>query len=327
MNDKAVFMTENQASQAKRLQPNEHLVHRPCTTLALVFMFCLFLPADAAQKPESRTVTTKPTNVASTTESKMATPTKFISSDISKKDTAINTSDITYLNIAGLLEPNSTSVPVPSNQLTRQLWVNRIVSPTAEENTPTSRDLRRLIEQVRSVRFEPQYSATPSMVPTEQNPFRLPNNRRLATQLPQDLRNKMVNSNDSELMQPQALTDQTVKIVDSLLPHPEQVRNPFEIAEMLFTCSRLKEAAVFYQQALSKIRPDDTQSAENRAWLLFQVANCLRESNSSTAKDTYMKLISEYPNSPWTEIARVRGKLLGWYEKNDLKKILAEPKS
>jgi hypothetical protein len=122
------------------------------------------------------------------------------------------------------------------------------------------------------------------------------------------------------------LTDQTMQVINNLLPHPEQVRNPFEIAELLFACGRSKEAAVFYQQALSKIRPDDPQAAENKAWLLFQIGNCLREDNPLSAKDMYMKLISEFPTSPWTDIAKIRGRLISWNEKYDLKKLLSEPK-
>ena len=70
----------------------------------------------------------------------------------------------------------------------------------------------------------------------------------------------------------------------------------------------------FYEEALRRTRAGDAASDGDRAWILFQLGNCFRETNIAKAQDAYMKLIAEYPDSPWTEMARAGGRFLTWYQ-------------
>ena len=50
------------------------------------------------------------------------------------------------------------------------------------------------------------------------------------------------------------------------------------------------------------------------------------ESGKTTAMKMYGQLITEYPNSPWKELAEARSKLLDWYQKDEPHKLIAEHK-
>ena len=63
----------------------------------------------------------------------------------------------------------------------------------------------------------------------------------------------------------------------------------------------------------------------DRAWILFQLGNCLRETDSAKAQEAYMKLVSEYPDSPWTELAKAHGRLLTWYQKSRPGQVATSP--
>jgi hypothetical protein len=65
--------------------------------------------------------------------------------------------------------------------------------------------------------------------------------------------------------------------------------------------------------------------SDDRAWILFQLGNCLRDSDPSAgsgqalqaARNAYRRLIAEYPDSLWTDLAKARESLIDWYLKDD----------
>ncbi|MHC4726002.1 MAG: tetratricopeptide repeat protein, partial [Planctomycetota bacterium] len=122
------------------------------------------------------------------------------------------------------------------------------------------------------------------------------------------------------------LAKQTVKIFKDLSQNPGSLSNPFELGETLFLSGYLKEAAICYQEALKRKRLSDVDSAQDRAWILFQIGNCLRNEDRPEAIKSYEKLIIEYPNSTWREFAETRRKLLDWYVKEEPHKLINERK-
>lgn len=102
--------------------------------------------------------------------------------------------------------------------------------------------------------------------------------------------------------------------IDNLQENPSRVRDPLEVAELLFLSGRAADAACFYEEALRRIPAGDAGTAADRAWILFQLGNSRRETDVAKAQDTYAKLIAEYPDSPWTEMARASDRLLTWYQ-------------
>ncbi len=109
-----------------------------------------------------------------------------------------------------------------------------------------------------------------------------------------------------------------------LSKHPEKVDNPFELGETLFLSGNLKEAAVFYTEALDRTEPNDVDPSGNRAWMLIQAGNCLRNSDRPAAAKMYALLLTEYPNSPWALMAQTQAQLIDWYLRAEPAKLIAE---
>jgi TolA-binding protein len=121
------------------------------------------------------------------------------------------------------------------------------------------------------------------------------------------------------------VASQTLQMLENLLQHPDQTDNPFELAEVLFLSGHLKEASVFYREALNRERPDQPDPTEDRPWILFQIGNCLRHEDMPTAMKMYKQLITEYPDSPWTDLAKARHKLINWYRKDKPRTLIGNP--
>ncbi len=65
---------------------------------------------------------------------------------------------------------------------------------------------------------------------------------------------------------------------------------------------------------------------ENKAWLLFQIGNCLQPSDLDKAMRIYKQLISEYPHSLWAELVKVKGQWITWEIRDKPKALISEIK-
>jgi len=119
------------------------------------------------------------------------------------------------------------------------------------------------------------------------------------------------------------LSAKAQKTLETLQQNPDQAKEPLPMAELLFLSGRTTEAIPFYQKALEQNHPDDPTSAADRAWILFQLGNCLRDSDMAKAQEMYGKLIAEHPQSPWTELARAHGQLLAWHQQDRPRELVA----
>jgi tetratricopeptide (TPR) repeat protein len=88
---------------------------------------------------------------------------------------------------------------------------------------------------------------------------------------------------------------------------PKAVADAAELADALFARGEADAAAVLYTLALR-----DAQEGTDRAWLLFQLGNCLRRSDAARAREMYQRVLVEFPESSWAMIAKVESDLLGW---------------
>ncbi len=200
-----------------------------------------------------------------------------------------------------------------SDILARRLWKNRKSAPDPDEDADTRRALQNLIGRVQSIRFagsdtEPTFSAP---APTADTPSAAQSAIvNAGPQIAAPLPNTAVPARES----PPALEPATLERLESLLQDPNQVSDPLDMAELLFLSGHPMKAAIFYEKALSHLKSGDPDQSEDRAWILFQLGNCLRETDMSRAKDVYMKLIAQHPSSPWTELAKAHGRLITWYQ-------------
>lgn len=204
--------------------------------------------------------------------------------------------------------------------LTRRLWQNRMEAPDPNEDAESRAALTSLIHQVRSVRFEDE-DADPA--------FSVSEDETSATQaappsrMPQPARTELTTTASASARPNMESTPTTLDELDPVLGDPNQIENPLEMAELLFLSGRQSEATVFYEKALAQTAPNDSSDEGDRAWILFQLGNCLRQTDMSRARDMYMKLVSEYPASPWTELAKAHGRLITWYQNARPQQLMA----
>lgn len=213
----------------------------------------------------------------------------------------------------------------PNSHFKRQLWLAELNMAEGEKDKITKNELKRIIEQIRSVNFGLQKEAFgPAIVP-DVMPIDEPDEPDEPDEaVSEDAKEQ---HKKEEPSQPYGMvTNQTLHTIRNLSQNPGNLHNPFELGETLFLSGYLKEAAIFYQEALKRKSPDDAGSTRDRAWVLFQIGNCLRNDDQPEAIKMYGQLITEYPNSPWKELAYARRTLLDWYLKDEPRKLITEYK-
>ncbi len=109
------------------------------------------------------------------------------------------------------------------------------------------------------------------------------------------------------------ITDQTLQMIEQSIQQPQSVKNPLELANILYNCGRLKDAAAFYQQALEDSNEMNDVMYKDKAWILFQTGNCLQKIEPETAVKMYKRLMAEYSDSTWAQAAGAKSNLIEWY--------------
>ena len=208
----------------------------------------------------------------------------------------------------------------PTTDIGRKLWQTRITVPNSKNDANSDDDLQRIIELVRSVEFKPR-NTPPKPLITPESPAQPEPNETAGERSP---------GKNAETQQikpeprPGMLSEETLKILAKHLQNPEQIKNPFELAEVLFHGGRLKEAAICYQQVL--LRADPNQPDPNRQidWILFQIGNCLRNDDTPKAMEVYSRLCNDHAGSMWADLAKARSMLLSWYRQDEPRKLIEQ---
>jgi tetratricopeptide (TPR) repeat protein len=244
--------------------------------------------------------------------------TSLIGSELSsERHNPNNVPHISRASQGGLIVPTD-----PNSSLKRQLWRAEVSMAKGQKDTLTKDQLKRTIEQIRSVKFRlkkktPEPISVPEVLPIDE-PNEIISGRAASKEQDQ----KEVESK----LPYEPVTEETLQKLKELSQHPDKLDNPFEMGEILFLSGNLKEAAIFYQEALNSKSPDDASSAWDRAWILFQIGNCLQGDDPPSAMKMYGQLITEFPNSLWKDLAQARSKLLEWYQNDKPDKLIAERK-
>jgi len=216
----------------------------------------------------------------------------------------------------------------PTTDIGRKLWQTRITVPNSKNDTGSNDDLRRIIEMIRSVEFKPR-NKTPEPLAALESPTRVEPNETAGERSP---------GKNAETQQikpeprPGMLSEETLQILAKQLQNPEQIKNPFELAEVLFHGGRLKEAAICYQQVLLRADPNQPagpwagQPDPNRQidWILFQIGNCLRNDDPPKAMEVYSRLCNDHAGSMWADLAKARSTLLSWYRQDEPRKLIEQ---
>ena len=215
---------------------------------------------------------------------------------------------------------NLASATDPNSNFKKKLLRIELNMPEVENHDITKSELRKMIEKIRSINFDlPKEIYEPVVVPHDV-PKSEPNETILDNVKEQPKKIKVENKKLSNGV----ITSQTLEIIMRNSQDPNNLENPFELGEILFLCGYIKEAVVFYQEALKRKSPDKADFVRDRSWILFQIGNCLRDVDRREAISVYGQLITEYPNSSWKELAEVRRALLVWYMKEEPRKLIKE---
>ncbi len=179
---------------------------------------------------------------------------------------------------------------------------------------PRKTELETILGQVKAISdsqpVKPAKKASPSPTPVEPEQTKPP--------VVEENKEETPRQPDADVPKPQTgLPLDVVKKIEKL-PY-EKIVNPVGLADTFFLSGNLEAAALVYDLAL-KNEKDST----NKAWLLFQLANCRKESDPDVAKALYKQLIVEYADSDWSAIARVQLDLIEWLQVNKPYEILAK---
>jgi len=208
----------------------------------------------------------------------------------------------------------------PTTDIGRKLWQTRITVPNSNNDANSDDDLRRIIELVRSVEFRPRNKTPEPPVTLESSAQPEPNE---TAGEPSPRKNT-----ETQQIKPQPrpgmLSQETLQILAKHLQNPEQIKNPFELAEVLFHSGRLKEAAICYQQVLLRADPNQPHPNPQIDWILFQIGNCLRNDDPPKAIEVYSRLCNDYAGSMWADLAKARSILLSWYRQDEPRKLIEQ---
>ena len=197
-------------------------------------------------------------------------------------------------------------------------------------DTKSKDQLEKIIEQIRSVEFEPQKQAPEPVIVPEKTPVIEPNET-----VPEAPVQQVTVKKEAKPRPPnEPITEETLQMLRNLAKEPEKLANlplgtpggALELGEILYVTGNVKEAAMFYSEALKRREPNDVGVSRDRAWILFQIGNCLRNDDMPAAAKMYQQLLTEYPNSPWTEVATARNNLIAWYLKDEPLKLVLQVK-
>jgi tetratricopeptide (TPR) repeat protein len=224
-----------------------------------------------------------------------------------------------------LEQDNLTDSDDSSEQLKRQLWKADITPVRDVNESNKSVELQQLIRKIRAIDFQSQQEPPQKVVPPKIAPADESNG-------PDDNSDVSTESVTIPKKEPEPnlpytpISGETLKLLGSLSQNPRQIDNPLELGELLFRNGNYKQAVLFYREALNRADPNSSRSSMNRAWILFQIGNCLRSNDMDEAERIYSQLITEFPNSLWADMAVVQTQYIAWYKKDEPQKLISQNK-
>ncbi|MEN6385881.1 MAG: hypothetical protein ABFD79_11890 [Phycisphaerales bacterium] len=203
-----------------------------------------------------------------------------------------------------------------------------------ENSIPLQAELQKLINQINSVQFKAKEDSQPILLENIDSNQSGETSESNESNQPKPLTEEKpavpaIIPNAPFSQQPTLsdsnITNQTLSALDQIMQNPKEIQNPLELANILYKCGKLKEAAVCYQNALD-VNDNNNVSYKDKAWILFQTGNCLQKSDPQTAAKMYKKLISEYPQSFWADAAVAKDHLVEWYIQQNPDSLLKKSK-
>ncbi len=215
--------------------------------------------------------------------------------------------------MAAAAAPDPNDVFAQSRSMRRQFARHSVSAVSQSDMQQTDQTLSELIEQVLSLQPPVTADAAQSS-PSGDRPAAKATPH---TSEQQDETTKTQSLAADEVTAKKADTEaeRTARLVKllSAMDDPETVPHPMELADSLYKAGKPDLAVRYYETALKNTCPSEPETSR-RAWLLFQLGNCLRRSDPPRAESFYEQLIQTAPGSPWTPAAQARISMLNWLE-------------
>ncbi len=111
-------------------------------------------------------------------------------------------------------------------------------------------------------------------------------------------------------------------VLENLKKAPSQgAAGLMPVADSLFGEKQYAAAYTLYEQAFKQATTDD-----NKSWALFQMGNCMQESDANAATALYKRLAAEFATSPWAAPAAAQAKLIDWRQSPNMQAVLEASK-
>lgn len=235
------------------------------------------------------------------------------------------------LNVAEL----NMSEPADTNSVSVDLQAKSVL----EVDTKHNDELSLAIENFRDIRQEFQLEQIKSFgeLPEEKthdlndliqelNRLQIPVKTISAESLDQQVREDppeaeiQVSVSQQELRKNPVIESSEVDLIAGI-ENAQAVVDPLKLADVLYRRGYYQQALHYYQQVFEQLYEE---SLMDRQWVLFQMANCYRDSDPQKAIQLYTQLTDQYPNSRWAEIALSRIATIQWHQDYQIKdKIVA----
>jgi len=214
----------------------------------------------------------------------------------------------------------------PTTPVQQELWRARISASPGTDMSISQNELNQLINQINSIEIKPQrqpqlpepQAAVQSVTETEPNDTASDRSAEMA--MPGNLDTAGAENNTPD----GAVSPETLQRLKELSQNPDQLNNPAQLAEILYHGNCLSEAAVCYQAALNRLNDENSGPLQDKAWILLQLGNCLKNQNPEAAREKYQSVINEFPLSPWAQLAKAKSDAIDWFLMDQPEKVLSE---
>lgn len=200
-----------------------------------------------------------------------------------------------------------------------ELLKTNISSVTAQSDSLNKQKLTRLIEQISSMKMRPKPKETQSQPqPQDELKESISDVNEARPTNPE-----LIQAQEKRRQSTQTLNPEIVQRLEQIIEKSGKTSEPQLLADMLYQTGNYELAAYFYELAISRDAEAQADEADN-AWLMMQKAVCLDKTNPQQALQVYKSLISQYPASPWMELAKNRQSLVGWLEAQQPEKLIEQ---
>ena len=222
---------------------------------------------------------------------------------------------------------------LPKTESARDAWRDRISSPLQNNQDAQSKQkLQETLKKLKSIRFaDLEESETPTTTgePSQSSTSTQP---RSAANKPVIIINPlppkaMPDSPNNVPMSNARLTEETTEALRLLALSPEKFPKPELLGQILLRGKAWSEAGLCYEESLKRLNAASVAPSQDKAWLLLQIGNCLQRSDPQKAVTIYKQLITEYPNSLWSELVRVKGQWITWELRDKPQTLINEIKA